>query len=51
MNGINVRDAAMEIVGVLAKHNVPVALIGEVFREAEKLAHESAVILAPKIRE
>ena len=51
MNGINVRAAAMEIVGVLAKHNVPVALIDEVFREAEKLAHESAVILAPKTRE
>ena len=51
MNGINVGAAAREVVGVLAKHNIPIALIDEVFREAEKLAHESAVILAPKTRE
>ncbi|WP_027938132.1 hypothetical protein [Anaeroarcus burkinensis] len=47
MNGINVRDAAMEVVGVLAKHNVPVCKFREVFEAAEKIAFNTADILPP----
>ena len=44
MKSINPLPAAREIVDVLAKHEIPVSFIDQVFEEAKKIAEHNSFI-------